>query len=154
RGLHGAKVCRACGQPLTREHFEREIAKREGEVRAAEERLAAATTAREKAHTLEQSLRARHEALEKDRHAKREEFRDAQRRSASAGEERARLTRDCAREYGELPEPFRSRVASAAATDWTATTYPSASEVNAARQDAAGLEKERQQLAALRKQAT
>src|SRR5262249_51730582 len=34
--LHGAKVCRACGQPLTPEHFERETAKREQEVRAAE----------------------------------------------------------------------------------------------------------------------
>lgn len=154
RGLHGAKVCRACGQPLTREHFEREIAKRQDEVRAAEERLAATTTAREKAHALEQSLRARHEALERDRHAKREEFRDAQRQLASAREEMARLTRDCAREYGELPEPFRSRVASAAASDWAATTYPTAGEVNAARQEAAGLEKARQQLEALRKQAT
>jgi exonuclease SbcC len=151
RGLHGAKVCRACGQPLTREHFERETAKRDQELRAAENRLASATASRDKAHADEKSLRGRYDALERDRLAKREEFRDAQRRSASAREEISRLTRDCSREYAELTEPFRSRIASAAPADWAATTYPTADDLADARRDAAGLDAANRNLAELRK---
>jgi DNA repair exonuclease SbcCD ATPase subunit len=152
RGLHGAKVCRACGQPLTREHFERETAKRGDEVRAAEDRLAIALSAREKAHADETSVRARHDSLERERQAKREEFREAQRRSATAREDIARLNRDCGREHAELPEPYRSRVGTVPPADWTDSAYPAADDVTAARKEAAGLEAARQQLAALRKQ--
>jgi len=150
--LHGAKVCRACGQPLTPEHFEREIAKRKGEVREAEERVTGAISARETADRDERLLRVRHNDLERERQTKREEYRDAQRHLASAREEIARLTRDCAREYGELPEPYRSRVASTAPPEWTATTYPTEDDVTAARQEAAGLDAARKNLQVLRQQ--
>jgi DNA repair exonuclease SbcCD ATPase subunit len=152
RELHGAKVCRACGQPLTPEHFEREIAKRDAEVRAADQRLSAAVAARDAADRDERSLRVRYDDLERERQTKREDYRDAQRRLASAREEIARLNRDSAREYGELAEPFRSRVSSALPADWTATIYPTADDVAAARQEAAEMESARQNLTALRKQ--
>jgi DNA repair protein SbcC/Rad50 len=153
RELQGAKVCRACGQPLTAAHFENEVAKREEEVQAAEARVAKTTAAQREAQQEEQSLRARHDALERQRQAKREEYRDVQRRLTSAREDIARLTRDCTREYGELPEPFRGRVSPAPPADWAATTYPTADELAAVRRQADGLPVAHKQLMLVQQQA-
>jgi DNA repair exonuclease SbcCD ATPase subunit len=139
RELHGAKVCRQCGQPLTAAHYAQEVARREAEAAAAEARLNEAVAAQKAAADEEQTQRGRHDALERQRQSKREEYRDARRQCETARAEITRLAADCAREYGELPEPYRCRVSPSLPDDWAATAYPTTTDVAEARRAADGL---------------
>ncbi|HEY1380774.1 MAG TPA: SMC family ATPase [Gemmataceae bacterium] len=140
RELEGARVCRQCGQDLTPAHFSRELAQRQAEVKAAEAKVKETTTAQQAAQQAEGKLRQQVAGLEKERQEKREEYLDAKRQLEQAHRDADRHARDCAAVFGDLPEPFRGRVAPAPPADWLTTAYPTPADLDAARTRAARLD--------------
>jgi exonuclease SbcC len=142
----GAKVCRHCGQKLTPAHVKEEKARRAAASTAADDKALDAAKAHKAALAAEQALRERFTAAEKARQEAREQFTEARSQAKQAKGDIERLQAECARDYAELPDPYRRRVSDAAAADWSATTYPTAADVDAVRSEAAGAEAARARL--------
>jgi exonuclease SbcC len=145
--LDGAKVCRACGQALTEGHVREEKRRRSGEVKQAEARSYQAGMALQKARVAEQRQRDELAAAERAHQDARLEYRDVHNRCRQARADVERLEAECSQAYGELAEPYRTRVSAAPPGDWLATAYPSGEEVDALRAEAAGLAAARHRLA-------
>jgi exonuclease SbcC len=141
--LEGAKVCRACGQPLTPGHHAAERAKREAEVKAAAARAKDATTAQQSARQAEEAVSGPLAKLEKQRQDKREEYREAKQRAAQATQEVERLGRACDAAYDDLPARERAKVASVRPADWLTTSYPTSADLDGLRREAASVESAR-----------
>lgn len=135
----GAKVCSYCGQELSAEHAKRERARltrerksRQAQAEAAEQALTAAaqeeTRRRRDRETAEKAL------AQARKHA--DELRV--RRDRGADQERTQL-QAIEDAYGELPEPYRSRVSPTKECDWAATAFPSAADLTAFDDDLAGV---------------
>jgi DNA repair exonuclease SbcCD ATPase subunit len=137
--LEGARVCRACGQPLTPGHFEQEQARREKEVAAARSRNDKAAAAQRTALKNERALLQELEALAARLSEARDAYRDARTAAQQAHKDAERSRDECGRAWNELQEPFRSRVAPAPPADWQATAYPGADDLAALRREAGGV---------------
>jgi DNA repair exonuclease SbcCD ATPase subunit len=143
--LEGARVCRACGQPLTPGHFEEEKARREKEVAEARARNARAGAAQRAALKEEQGLLQKLEALADELEAARDQYREARGGAQQARKDAERCRDECDRAWGELQEPFRARVAAAPPDDWLLTAYPAPEDLDRARREAKGLDAARRQ---------
>lgn len=110
RGLEGARVCRSCGQSLTPDHFDREMAKRDDDVKVGETHAKRTAACRKAARALEDDLRSRIDLLERERQEKRDAYRDATNQRLSARQLAERLTRDRAAAEAEVPEAYRASV--------------------------------------------
>jgi exonuclease SbcC len=122
--LAGAKTCRACGQPLTPEHFEAERKKRDLDAKAAERKAADTAKAAADARQKEDALAGR-EADARDRLEKlRESFREKHTEARQAAAEIGKLVASCRQSYFALPDEFKERVGPTVPDDWTAVTYP------------------------------
>ncbi|HLW68934.1 MAG TPA: SMC family ATPase [Gemmataceae bacterium] len=144
--LEGSKICRACGQPLTPKHYKEERGRREKERYEAEMRVRQAQDEWQTAREAEQNFGEQFQKNEQELLAAREAFRDSQKLAQQGLKDSERLKSDCERAYQELPEPFRSRVAASPPADWPATTYPAASDVEAAKRTAHNLAAARRDL--------
>ena len=138
--LEGARTCRACGQPLTPGHFEQEKARRDRELAEARARNARASEAQRAALEKEQALSGQAQALARDLEAAREKYGEARDGARQAQKDAERSRDECERAWGDLHEPFRTRVAAAPPDDWLATTFPTADDLAAARREAKELE--------------
>jgi DNA repair protein SbcC/Rad50 len=136
--LEGARLCRACGQPLTPAHFEEEKARREKEIAEARTRNDGAASAQRGALKGERALVQELEALTGQLDHAREEFRDARSGAQQARKDADRFRDECGRAWRELQEPFRARVAPAPPDDWSATAWPGADDLAALRREAEG----------------
>jgi exonuclease SbcC len=134
--LHGAKVCRHCGQALTPEHLRDEKRRRERVVTAAKEEYRQATTVQQASRKAETELRDQFTRFEKQLLEARYEFRDHRHRAEQARQDVERLQRDCGLTYQELSEPFRSRVSPAPPADWQETSFPTAADLDLVRTQA------------------
>jgi DNA repair exonuclease SbcCD ATPase subunit len=137
--LEGARLCRACGQPLTPAHFEQEKARREAEIAEARSRNEKAATAQRAALKAERALLQEAEVLATQLSEARDAYRDARAGAQQARIDADRSREECGRAWRELQEPFRSRVGEAPPADWSATTYPGADDLPALRREAEGL---------------
>jgi exonuclease SbcC len=137
--LEGARLCRACGQPLTEGHFEEEKARREKEIDEARARNEKAAMGQRAALKGEQSLLKELEALTGQLEGARDEYRDARAAAVQARKDADRCRDECGRAWGDLQEPFRSRVAAAPPDDWSATAWPGADDLTALRHEAKGV---------------
>jgi DNA repair protein SbcC/Rad50 len=144
--LSSDKTCTACGQELTKEHFEKEKKRRDLEAKVTERKLhdvtKHATEAREKEDTLvvkEAAARARVEKL-------RESFQDKSGEAKQAAAEIGKLRESCKQSYIALPESFRERVAPCTPADWTTVAYPERHELTALRAEAASVDDVRRKL--------
>ncbi|MFO0809606.1 MAG: SMC family ATPase [Gemmataceae bacterium] len=146
RELKGAQVCRSCGQALTADHFERELAKRLEARQSAAETAQRTRIARDAARASEDELRTTIAELDRQRVELREQYREAGMRRQTARQQADRLARDCATAYGDLAEPYCSRVAPGVVTDWLVTAYPTADELSELRHRVAGVEVARRRL--------
>src|SRR5579864_9302518 len=144
--LEGSKICRACGQPLTPKHYKEERGRREKERYEAEMRVRQAQDEWQTAREAEQNFGEQFQKNEQELLAAREAVRDSQKLAQQGLKDSERLKSDCERAYQELPEPFRSRVAASPPADWPATTYPAASDVEAAKRTAHNLAAARRDL--------
>ncbi len=136
--LEGARLCRACGQPLTPAHFEEEKARREKEMAEARARNDKAASAQRAALKGERALVQELEALTGQLDQAREEFRDARAGAQQAHKDADRFRDECGRAWRELQEPFCARVASAPPDDWSATAWPGIDDLAALRREAEG----------------
>ncbi len=126
--VSGSKVCRHCGQDLSEGHLHDEQRRRTAAAAEAEQRARQAAEAHKAARAAEQRLREQFDSVEKQLIEAREEFKVGKLRVTQARQEVERLQRDCAKVYGDLPEPFARRVSPTLPDDWLSTTYPSADE--------------------------
>lgn len=122
--LSGAKTCRACGQPLTPEHFDSEKKKRDLDARAAErkyETLNATVTA---ARQTETEAVAK-EGTERERLGKlRDLYKDTGASVKQFANDIKRLTDSCRQTYFALPEEFKQKIGHSEPEDWAKATYP------------------------------
>jgi exonuclease SbcC len=122
--LSGAKTCRACGQPLTPEHFDSEKKKRDLDARAAERKYEALNAAVSAARQTETEAVAR-EASERE-HL--EKLRDSYKETAAAAKQSTqdikRLTDSCRQTYFALPDEFKQKLGVSEPDDWSVVTYP------------------------------
>jgi DNA repair exonuclease SbcCD ATPase subunit len=144
--LEGAKVCRHCGQPLSPGHVEEEKRRRKQEVTRTKEEFQQAVTAQRAAARRERELREQCEAVAKKLQEAREEFLNHRHQADQAQQDAERLRRECGVTYAELAEGFRLKVSRELPADWLPTVYPTAGELAALRQQAAGLAGARQRL--------
>jgi DNA repair exonuclease SbcCD ATPase subunit len=144
--LEGAKVCRACGQPLTKAHFDAERAKRQAELAAAAARSRQAAAAQQMAQRDERALRERLADLDHRLQSARDEFGDQRSKTEQLKADTERLLRDLAQTYQELPEPFRSRVSPGPPADWSLPRYPAPADLEELRSQTAGLDGLRRRL--------
>jgi exonuclease SbcC len=144
--LDGAKVCRHCGQPLTEGHIQEEKRRRGAEVRRFEARTRQTNEAQDKARKEDKRLHEERMRAEQAYQDARLEYRDGQNRGKQARADVERLQAECTQAHAELPAPFQRRACDTTAADWTATTYPSAAELDAVRAEAAGLSAARERL--------
>jgi len=144
--LSSEKTCTACGQDLTKEHFEKEKKRRDLEAKVTERKLEEitrrATEAREREDALTGQQAAARARLEKLREA----FKDKSSEAKQAAAEIGKLRESCKQSYFSLPESFRDKVSSSIPTDWTAIAYPERHELTALRAEASGIEDVRRKL--------
>jgi DNA repair exonuclease SbcCD ATPase subunit len=152
--LSGQKDCRACGQPLTPQHFAAEKAKRESEAKQAAAAHAAAKTDRERAAAQTEALTAREAELVAELGRLREQFKDHAHAAKTAQAEGQRLAASLRLRYAELPADSQRRIAPAEPADWTRTTYPERDELVALRREAEGLDAAKRSLKAATDTAT
>jgi len=131
--LDGAAACDRCGQTLTPSHFGVEstrLRKEQAEARQqAEEALRQEEIARSSCQAAENAARDAGLRLQDARstaNTYRHRLDQAERDASRHGE-------SCSRAYRGLPEPFRNLVAAAPPTDWVATTFPAAADLDDAR---------------------
>jgi DNA repair exonuclease SbcCD ATPase subunit len=137
--MAGARVCRLCAQPLTAEHYEEQRQDRERRWRQAEERLAQARREVEACRKAEANAQGRLSQAEQAYQAAREEWKEARTALDAARKGMEKAHRDCTAVYDELPEEAASRIAPRPVADWSATTWPEASDIAALRASASGL---------------
>jgi exonuclease SbcC len=137
--LHGAKVCRHCGQPLTADHLRDEKQRREKDAAEAEKQFQHAAAVQHAAQKSERELREQLGRLERQLQEAREEFREHRHRAEQARRDVERLDQECGQTYHELPEPFRTPISPELPADWLQTVYPSRDEIAVARKQASGL---------------
>jgi exonuclease SbcC len=122
--LTGEKTCRACGQPLTPEHFEREKKKRTLDAKSAERKSADLAATATKARKLEEELAAK-ETAEREHLAKlRDLYKDASAAVKQAAQDIRRLTDSCRQTFFALPDEFKAKVGDTEPADWSKATYP------------------------------
>jgi DNA repair protein SbcC/Rad50 len=146
KGLEGAQLCRACGQPLTPGHLKKEKAKRERELAEARERNGKAATAQRTALKDEKTLQDKCQAKFHDLEATRDKFREARDGVQHARKDAERYREECQHIWGELPESLRIRISPTPPDDWTKTTYPSSEDLASVSREARGLETARKAL--------
>ena len=144
--LEGAKMCRACGQPLTPKHWEAEKGKRDKELKAAAASQKKTTEARAAAVAAETAARERFEAADRELLSLREVYRDTVKERELAGKDVERLAGECRQAYLKLSDMDRPRVAATPPTDWLTTTWPSAVELAPLHKEAADLDAARADL--------
>jgi len=134
--LHGAKICRHCGQELTPEHLEVERTRRgkakaqaESDHRRADEQRALAVEAQD-------ALQKQKDEVEKRLTKLRDQFKDLRRKQREAGEAIERHEQECERIAGETAGTFRALLR--ADGDWRNCAYPSADDLDALQREAAG----------------
>lgn len=137
--LSGAKNCRACGQPLTAAHFQEEKAARQAALTRAEQRVTAATADATAAAERERKLADQQAALTKQLETLRDEYKDHDAAFKQATADIKRLTDSLNLRHAELPDPFKSNIAPARPSDWTATRYPERDELARLRREVDGL---------------
>jgi DNA repair exonuclease SbcCD ATPase subunit len=144
--MDGSGACGRCGQPLTPEHFAREVAAlrderddaragfddAEWDLRAAEDHAEAAESERSSA--------------ERDHREAEAELREARREAESAERDAARSSDDCARAFGHLGDSFRLAVAPRTPPDWLTTTFPTPADLDEGRRERDGLAEAEQAL--------
>jgi DNA repair exonuclease SbcCD ATPase subunit len=144
--LEGAKICRTCGQPLTPNHYKEERGRREKERYEAELRVRQAQSEWQAGRAAEQEHSGQSQKIEQELLAARDAFRDAQKQAQQSEKDSERLTRECERAHQELPEPFRRRVSASLPSDWLATIYPAASDLEGTKRTAQNLAAARRDL--------
>jgi DNA repair exonuclease SbcCD ATPase subunit len=148
--LEGAQICRQCGQPLTKGHFEEE--KRRREKALAEAKSLFQQTERTQKLKQQEEARARQElaACEAKLGTAREEFLDCKRQIELARRDVERLSSECGQAFADLPPAFRERVtepgANGAAVDWLATLFPTETDLAGLREQKSGLDAARKGL--------
>jgi exonuclease SbcC len=138
RSLGTAKTCRACGQALTREHFEAEKQRRTRDLAAAEARQRDTEQAARDAEEAEQNANKALADLDARLAEARDRFSDCRARRRQADADAERLRRDLGQVYHELPAAYRTRVSATVPADWTATAFPSDEDLGQLRNKAAG----------------
>jgi exonuclease SbcC len=138
--LAGAKACRACGQPLTEKHFAEEKTKREHDAQAAEQRHRDAIDAQTKTAERERALIAREAELNEQLVSLRVAYKEQVGHVGQATNDIKRLMDSLALRYAEMPEPYRSRIASGPPADWTQTSFPERDELIGLRRTVADLD--------------
>jgi exonuclease SbcC len=144
--LHGSKMCRHCGQALTDGHIKEEKRRREAVVRDAEGRAQSSARAHQEARKVEERLRTDLAGAEELYQKARDEYVVGKKEIELARQQLKRLGEDCTQVYDELPEPFRSKVTPTPRSDWTASPFPSAGDLETLRREAKGVESARQRL--------
>ena len=144
--LAGEKACRACGQPLTRQHFEQEKRQRDTNLRTAEKKWNDALTAQRTATSRERQLLETEAEAKAELDRLREEYKDADTERKQAAADITRHLRTLRLTYAELPSAFATRVAPAEPGDWTATTFPARDELSKLTHEAAGADAAKRQL--------
>jgi exonuclease SbcC len=144
--LTGAKSCRACGQPLTPEHFDIEKKKRDLDARAAERKLdslsSSVNTARQtEAEAVAQEKRER-ERLDKLR----DSYRDAGAAVRHYAQDIKRLTESCRHSYFALPDEFKRKIGLDEPNDWSKATYPDRADLSELATQIHGLESVKRKL--------
>jgi DNA repair exonuclease SbcCD ATPase subunit len=122
--MSGQTKCRACGQPLTPQHFADEKKEREANAKAAEAKLKTLTAEATKAAKLEAEL-VEKEASERTRLGTlRDRWKDADAAVRQHALDIKRLTDSCRQSYFALPEHFKQKVGKTEPSDWSKSTYP------------------------------
>jgi DNA repair exonuclease SbcCD ATPase subunit len=146
----GAANCRACGQPLTPDHFKEEKAKRTHD----RDKAAKCHTEAEKVYATagaaESELTAQDHAARETLDKLRNEFKDHSAAVKLAQADVARHTRLCRDAFLELTPDFQKRIATHPPGDWTATSYPARNDLAEMAREADGLDAARRHLAAAR----
>jgi DNA repair exonuclease SbcCD ATPase subunit len=151
--MSGQTKCRACGQPLTPQHFADEKKKRESDAAAAEKRLKELTDAALKAAKLEAELSAK-EAADRDRLAKmRDDYKDAAAAVKQAASDIKRLTDSCRQSYFALPDYFKQKIGPTEPADWAKSTYPDRHDITELSARAHGIDTVRRKLRVAQDQA-
>ncbi len=138
--LNGASECRACGQPLTPEHFTKEKAERERAKTEAEKAVREATAALTLHTEREQNSTKLHAEQGNLVEQLRDQYKDLDAASKQAGADMVRLQKSLVLRYAELPEAERTKIAPREAADWTTTLYPDKTELVALRRVATTLD--------------
>ncbi|HEV3437269.1 MAG TPA: hypothetical protein VG122_07915, partial [Gemmata sp.] len=122
--LTGAKTCRACGQPLTPEHFDSEKKKRDLDARSAERKLDTQSATVIAARQTETEAIAK-EAAERERLEKlRDSYKDAGASVKQFAQDIKRLTDSCRHTFFALPDEFKQKIGPTEPDDWARATYP------------------------------
>jgi exonuclease SbcC len=122
--LTGEKACRACGQPLTPEHFAAEKKKRDLDAVTAARKYEALTSAATTARAAEDEL-AHREATDREKLTKlREDFTAARGTVKQHAGDIKRLADSCRQTFFALPDEFKRKVGPREPDDWTKATYP------------------------------
>jgi DNA repair protein SbcC/Rad50 len=144
--LAGAKVCRACGQPLTPGHWEMEKSKREQELKAATARHQKAAAQQTAARSAESAARDQFDAADKELTRLRETWKETKKEEELAAKDVDRLAQECRHAYLSLPEGYRTKVSPTVPDDWLATTWPTADEQRVFKKEAGDLDAARASL--------
>ena len=144
--LEGAKICRACGQPLTRSHFDQEKHRREAAL--AEAKATFQQAERTQKAKQQDEVRRREELAtgERELTEARDAYRDARRQMEQSRRDVERLSIECGRAFDDLPSLYRERVGvKGDVPDWAATSFPGDN-------DLAGLREQVRQVEGVRRQ--
>lgn len=144
--LEGAKTCRACGQPLTEEHFAEEKHKRDREAAEADKRHRSAVAAQTKAADRERKLATQEADFKEQLEKLRDSYKDAANQVKQAAVDIKRLTDSLVLRHAEMPEPYKSKIAETTPTDWNKTGFPERDELVTLRRESAGLDPARRKL--------
>lgn len=134
--LTGEKTCRACGQPLTPQHFDAEKRKRDLDARAAERKFTDLTEAAAKARKLEEQLNQRESADREHLTKLREHYLDAAGAVKQAAQDIKRLTDACRQTYFALPDEFKQKIGPREPDDWSKAIYPDRHDLSTLRTEA------------------
>jgi len=120
----GAKVCRACGQPLTPGHIEEEKTRREQELGECERNAKTTRSAQLIAQKAEQQARENITTLDEELRLLREQYSTSKNQIDLQKKAIDQHTQRCRELYGELPKGYREAVSLDMPMDWAMTDYP------------------------------
>jgi DNA repair exonuclease SbcCD ATPase subunit len=143
RSMAAEKTCTYCGQPLTLAHIQVERAKLVQERTTARsayrQALKAQRTADRQEKRWDRKGRKIQGLLDQARLAAAEWLRQRERALLDADH----AFRECTQAYQELAEPYRSRVSREAPSDWEATSFPTAEDLDDLQQGQAAFQPDR-----------